>query len=108
MVGTGHTLDEIMGVAPSKDDTDGATQALVLTGRTAWGLTSGEWGLITGSMAYIGAVTLVPTTTNQTIETGYHDGSGYVEGDSDLEASRRFYVCGPGFRHIFSNPGARK
>ena len=49
MVGTGHTLDEIMSVAPSVDDTQGATQMQVLTGRTAWGLTSAGWGLMTGT-----------------------------------------------------------
>ena len=48
MEGTGHTLDEIMSVAPSVDDTNGATQMQVLTGRTAWGLTSAGWGLMTG------------------------------------------------------------
>ena len=47
--GTMHTLDDIMGVAPAVDDTSGATQADVLAGKTVWGLTSGEWGPITGT-----------------------------------------------------------
>jgi hypothetical protein len=47
--GTMHTLNEIMSVAPQVDDTNGATQAHVLTGRTAWGLTSGQWGVIAGT-----------------------------------------------------------
>ena len=47
--GTGHTLDEVMGKAPSVDDTDGADVADVLSGKTFWGLTSGAWGLQTGS-----------------------------------------------------------
>jgi hypothetical protein len=33
-----------------------------------------------------GAVTLTPTTTQQTIAMGYHNGSGYVAGDGDLVA----------------------
>jgi hypothetical protein len=33
-----------------------------------------------------GAVTLVPTTTDVAIAVGYHNGSGYVEGDVDLVA----------------------
>jgi len=88
LVGTGHTLDEIMSVAPSVDDTNGAAQLQVLTGRTAWGLTSGGWGLMTGTMPDNSAVVITPATTNQTIATGYHDGSGYVEGDADLVASK--------------------
>ena len=166
-VGTGHTLDEIMAVAPSVDDTNGATAAQVVSGTTYWGLRSGAWGLqtglaavggnvtgddgqltfaipdgfytgsktataqdadliagniaqgvdlfgVTGSAAVAtgdatpadvltgttfssgsgsglsgampdnGAVTLTPTTTQQTIAAGYHNGSGYVEGDADL------------------------
>jgi hypothetical protein len=84
--GTMHTLDDIMGVAPTVDDTNGATRADVLAGMTVWGLTAGEWGLITGTMPDNGAVTMVPTTMNQDIAMGYHDGLGYVEGDADLVA----------------------
>jgi hypothetical protein len=47
--GTMHTLNAIMSVAPSVDDINGATQAQVLAGRTAWGLTSGQWGVIAGT-----------------------------------------------------------
>jgi len=168
-VGTGHTLDEIMAVAPQVDDTNGATTSQVASGRTYWGLQSGAWGLqtgaapagsnvtggdgqltfaipdgfytgsktataqdadlaagniragasifgvsgdpnvvntasgdaaaenilsgrvawvdgieLTGSMPNNGAVTLTPTTTQQTIAAGYHDGNGYVVGDTDL------------------------
>jgi len=82
--GTMHTLNEIMAVAPQVDDTSGATAAQVLSGRTYWGLQSGAWGLQTGAMPDNGAVAIVPTTTQQTIAAGYHDGSGTVEGDADL------------------------
>ena len=38
----------------------------------------------TGTMAANGAVTLTPSTTDQTIPAGYHDGSGKCVGDADL------------------------
>jgi hypothetical protein len=82
--GTMHTLDEIMGVAPAVDDTNGATQAQVLTGATAWGLTGGEWGVMTGTMPDNGAASYTPSTITQTVAAGYHDGSGHVVGDTDL------------------------
>lgn len=48
-LGTGHTLNEIMAKAPQTDAANGATQADVLAGKTFWGLTSGEWGVATGT-----------------------------------------------------------
>lgn len=86
-VGTGHTLNEVMYIAPEKDDTDGAAPGDVLGGRVYWGLTSGDWGPSIGTMANRGAVTIVPTTTQQAIPQGYHDGDGAVEGDADLVAN---------------------
>jgi hypothetical protein len=81
---TGHTLDEVMGLAPTVDDTNGAVPAEILSGKTLWGLTGGDWGLKTGTMPNNGAVTYTPTTTNQTVAAGYHNGSGVVSGDADL------------------------
>lgn len=46
---TGRTLDEVMGKAPSVDDTNGAGVADVLADKTFWGLTSGAWGSKTGT-----------------------------------------------------------
>jgi hypothetical protein len=48
---TGHTINDVMTKAPVKDDTNGATPADVLTGKKFWGLTSGAWGLQTGTAA---------------------------------------------------------
>ncbi len=87
LVGAMHTLNEIMSVAPVVDDTDGAAPTDVLTGKTYWGLRSSTWAMQTGSMTNNGAVTIVPTTTSQTIAAGYHNGSGYVGGDPDLVAT---------------------
>ena len=57
-----------------------AAAADILSGRVAWV----DGGEVTGSMPDNGAVTLTPTTTQQTIAMGYHDGSGYMVGDTDL------------------------
>ena len=84
--GTMRTLDEIMAAAPALDATNGATVTQVLAGRTFWGLTASQWATRTGTMANNGAVTIVPTTTVQSIAAGYHNGSGTVAGDSDLAA----------------------
>ena len=42
---------------------------------------------ITGSMTSVGQQTITPTTSNTTITQGYHDGTGYCEGDTDLLAT---------------------
>ena len=47
--GTMRTLNDIMGKAPAKDDTDGAKANHVLTGKKFWGLTTAGWGLQTGT-----------------------------------------------------------
>jgi len=86
-VGTMHTLDEIMALAPEVDEANGAAASQVVSGTTYWSLRSGAWGPQTGAMPDNGAVTLTPTTTQQTIAAGYHNGSGYVEGDADLAPS---------------------
>ena len=46
---TGYTTDEVMGKAPSVDNTNGAGAADVASGKTFWGLKSGEWGIRTGA-----------------------------------------------------------
>ena len=55
----------------------------VLTGKT---FSNASAAGIAGAMPNNGAVTIVPTTTQQTIAAGYHNGSGKVEGDADLVA----------------------
>jgi hypothetical protein len=42
---------------------------------------------VVGTMTNRGAVTITPGTSNQAIAAGYHNGSGYVAGDSDLVAA---------------------
>lgn len=47
--GTMHTINDIMGLAPSLDNTNAAGAADVFSGKTFWGLSGGEWGLQTGT-----------------------------------------------------------
>ena len=47
---TGHTLGDVMSKAPAVDNVKGVTPAEVPIGKTFWGLTSGAWGLQTGTM----------------------------------------------------------
>lgn len=46
---TMHSLDEVMGLAPALDSTNGAAVVDVCTGKTFWGLRSGGWGTLTGT-----------------------------------------------------------
>jgi len=63
-------------------DTGDAGVAEILFGKIGW--VNGE--AVTGTMTNVGGQTITPTTSNQTITQGYHDGTGYAEGDADLTA----------------------
>jgi len=82
--GVMHTLSEIMGKAPVVDDTNGAANTDVLSGKTFWGLSSGAWGPRTGTMVNVGAQAITPGTSEVTITQGYHNGSGRVATDVNL------------------------
>lgn len=78
------TLDQLMAKAPAPDGS-AATAADVVTGKSFWGLGTGNnWGARTGAMANVGAQNITPGTTSQTITQGYHNGSGTVAGDVNL------------------------
>ncbi len=49
-VGTMHSINEIMDKAPALDNTNGATTTQVISGIAFWGLTSGQWGVQTGTL----------------------------------------------------------
>ncbi len=59
---TMHTLNDIMGKAPAQDNTNGATAADVASGKTAWGLTLGAWGVIAGTGTIATYAASVPKT----------------------------------------------
>jgi len=87
MVGTGHTLDQIMAVAPQLDDTNGAATSQVVSGSTYWGLQSGAWGLQTGTAAAGSNVTGGDGQSTFAIPDGYYAGSRTATAqDADLVA----------------------
>lgn len=57
---TGHSTDEIMGLAPALDETDGATPSQVQAGKKFWGLTSGAWGIQTGTKTAYNSIIRLP------------------------------------------------
>jgi len=69
--GTGHTLDQVMGIAPVLDNTTGATAGNVLTGKKFWGLTSAGWGLQAGTLA------CAATATGTAVDTDVLDGKTF-------------------------------
>ncbi|MDD4735639.1 MAG: DUF1566 domain-containing protein [Kiritimatiellae bacterium] len=80
-VGTMYTLNQIMALMPVRDDSDGATTANVLSGKPFWGLTEGQWGPRTGTMA---TRTLSPGST--TVASGYYAATSLATVDPDLTA----------------------
>ncbi|MCP3891500.1 MAG: hypothetical protein GY702_21930 [Desulfobulbaceae bacterium] len=80
-----RTVDEIQAVLPTPDNIDGALPSEVESGKKYWGLrTDGSWGLQSGSLPNIGQQDITPGATNQSINQGYHDGTGIVDGDVNL------------------------
>lgn len=63
-------------------DTGNAAANEILDGKIAW--IDGQE--VTGTLADIGQQIITPSTTNQTITLGYHNGTGYASGDTDLVA----------------------
>lgn len=100
---TGRTLSEIQGKLPAPDNVNGAATGQVLSGKTYWGLTSGQWGMQTGMMADNGGIVITPGTTDKPIAAGYHDGTGKVAGDPSLVSSNL-----PTGVAIFGVAGTRK
>ncbi|WP_105614363.1 hypothetical protein [Vallitalea okinawensis] len=64
-----------------KEGSGNALKVDVLNGKT---FTNNDGTEYTGTMPNNGTVTITPGTMNKTISQGYHNGSGYVAGDSDL------------------------
>lgn len=75
ILGVTGTLIEATGNANTGD---------VLSGKTF--SKAGSAGL-TGTMSNHGAKVITPSTVNQAIPAGYHNGQGYVKGDTNLIAS---------------------
>jgi hypothetical protein len=75
---------QIFGVTGTAVVATGDASAVdVLTGKT---FSNAGGSGIAGTMPKVGQQNITPGTTNQTITQGYHDGTGYAEGDADLTA----------------------
>ena len=80
---TGYTTDQLMAVMPAADNTNGATAAEVVGGKSFWGLrTDGTWGQKVGAMPIL---TLNPTST--AVPTGYYNATNLATVDPDLAAA---------------------
>ncbi len=73
-----HTLDEIMAKAPALDNTAGATVTQVISGTTFWGLnvSSGYWGLQTGTLTIGSGGSTYNAAVPKTGQTGCWNASG--------------------------------
>ena len=60
-----------------------APASTICTGYVAWV----DGAEITGTMPNRGTVNYTPSTSNQTVASGYHSGGGVVSGDADLTAA---------------------
>jgi len=86
LFGTSVMAAETVVVVPlgGEKPTGDAQEKNVLTGKTF--SNNNNIGL-SGSMQDNGAVTITPSTTDQSIAEGYHDGYGTCKGDASLVAS---------------------
>ena len=82
---TMHTLDEIMAVAPAVD-ANGASAAEVVSGKKFWGLTTGGWGVKTGTAALGSHVSGVNGSLTFAIPDGFYTGKTATAQDTDLTA----------------------
>ncbi len=80
------SIDDIMEKAPASNDS-AASGHNVVQGKTFWSLDTNSWGVMTGTMPEIGGQYITPSTADQGISSGLHDGSGKVYGDTDLDSS---------------------
>ena len=85
---TMHTLNDIMGKAPVVDDTNGATTAQVLSGKTYWSLrtSGGTWGTQTGTAAAGSDVPGSDGAKEFDIPDGFYSGKKATANDADLVA----------------------
>jgi hypothetical protein len=82
---TGHTLDEVMAIAPALD-ASAAGPSNVLEGTTYWSLNGGAWGPQTGTAAEGGDVDGEEGLRAFGIPDGFYSGRTATANDSDLVA----------------------
>jgi len=81
-----HTLDEIMALAPVVDDTTGASAAEVAGGKTFWGLTTGGWGVSSGTAAVGSNISGANGSLTFAIPNGFYTGKTATAQDPALMA----------------------
>jgi hypothetical protein len=83
-----HSLDDIIGIAPAADNTNGALPAEVLAGKTFWSLrTNSAWGLQTGTAAQGNNVDGLEGAKTFAIPDGFYSGKTATANDEDLVAN---------------------
>ena len=83
---TGKTTKEIYEDIKALFDQATATPEKVLSTVRFFSADTGSWGATQGTMPNLGPKDYTPGATDQTIDKGYHDGTGKVFGDADLVA----------------------
>ena len=83
---TMHTLDEIMAAAPAVDDTNGASATEVVSGKKFWGLTTGGWGVKTGTASVGSNVSGGNGSLIFAIPDGFYTGKTATARDTALTA----------------------
>jgi hypothetical protein len=83
--GTMHTLDEIMAAAPAVD-ANGASAPEVVSGKKFWGLTTGGWGVRTGTAPSGSNVSGGNGSLSFAIPDGFYAGKTATARDTDLTA----------------------
>lgn len=97
--GTMHNLNQIMSQAPVLDSTNGATRANVVSGKTFWGLTSGQWGPQTGTAPAAGVA--------KTGQTNCYNSAGLASSCNGVEdGALQRGVTPPNPRFVVAGPGA--
>ena len=99
----GHTLDEVMGLAPAVDNTNGATAGDVMNTKTFWGLTSAGWGLQTGTLAC--AATSTGTAVNTDVLAGKTFSNSSANGITGTMANNGAFTLSCGATNQTVNAG---
>lgn len=82
----GHSIDDLMSIAPAPVSENSASPEDVPEGMTFWCLNpdDGKWGTQTGTMPVHEALNITPGAAEQSIPAGYYSEAGTVAGDANL------------------------
>jgi hypothetical protein len=82
----GHSIDDLMSIAPAPVSESAASPEDVPEGMTFWCLNpdDGKWGTQTGTMTVHDLLNITPGAAEQSIPAGYYSEAGTVAGDANL------------------------